>query len=353
VVVHALTEELVRRGVEVTLCASGDSSTSAELFAPYPVSLRKAGQTADAFQYSLVHFSKSFALARDYDIVHVHNGPPGEIAMALSHMVDVPMLTTMHNLLVPETEFIWRHYEGWYNAISQQQTKVLPDLDRARFGGVVYNGIEVETFPFEEKKDDFALFIGRFIMDKAPHLAIEAAKRAGVRIVLAGKVSMPDEKAYFEAMIAPQIDGKQVEFVGEADASLKRELYRKARCLLNPLQWPEPFGLVMIEAMACGTPPIAINRGAAPEIVCDGETGFLVEDVAEMAARIADVDTISPRDCRAAVEARFSPASLADGYLAVYEMMLNEERFPIEPALARPPVERLLASPLPVQGDRA
>jgi glycosyltransferase involved in cell wall biosynthesis len=217
----------------------------------------------------------------------------------------------------------------------------------------VYNAIEVDSFPFEEKKEDFALFIGRFIADKAPHLAIEAAKRAGIRIVLAGKVSMPDERAYFDAMIAPQIDGQQVEFVGEADAAMKRELYSKARCLLNPLQWPEPFGLVMIEAMACGTPPIVINRGAAAEIVCDGENGFLVEDVAEMAARIADVDTISPHDCRASVEARFSPASLADGYLKVYDMMLNEERFPAEPALVRPRVERMLATPLPVQGDRA
>ena len=322
-VVHVLTEELVRRGMDVTLCASGDSITSADLFSVSPRSLRPAGLTADALQLSLVHVAKSLAKARDYDLVHVHTGPPGELAMAFSHLVDVPMLATLHNLLERQTEFIWQNYGGWYNSISRQQLSSLPELPRARFAGVVHNAIDVDSFPFQTKKDDFALFIGRMVADKAPHLAIAAARKAGVRLVIAGKVAAPEEYEYFESVIKPEIDGCSVQFVGEADATLKRELYRRARCLLVPLQWDEPFGLVMIEAMACGTPPIAFNRGAAKEIICHRETGFLVSGLDQMIDMIDRVDQIDPVACRAAVQARFSPRALADRYLAVYKKILE------------------------------
>jgi glycosyltransferase involved in cell wall biosynthesis len=158
-------------------------------------------------------------------------------------------------------------------------------------------------------------------------LAIEAARRAGVRIVLAGKIALPEEKTYFRECIEPLLDGKQACFVGEANALEKRELYARARGLLVPLQWDEPFGLVMIEAMACGTPAIVFRRGAAPEIVVDGETGFLVEDVDQMVAAMYRLDRIDPLTCRSHVEARFGPEALADGYLEVYERMLCiEER---------------------------
>jgi len=322
-VVHVLTEELVRRGIDVTLCASADSTTSADLFSVFPQSLRTAGLTRDALQFSLVHAAKSLAMARDYDLVHVHTGPPGELAMALSHLVNVPMLATLHNLLDSETEFIWQHYAGWYNSISRQQLSSLPKLPRARFAGVVHNAIDIDSFPFQTEKEDFALFIGRIVPEKAPHLAIAAARKAGVRLVIAGKVAAPEEREYFESVIKPEINGCSVEFVGEADATLKRELYRRAKCLLVPLQWDEPFGLVMIEAMACGTPPIAFNRGAASEIICHRETGFLVPGLDEMIDMIDRVDQIDPVACRAAVQARFSPCALADRYLALYEKILG------------------------------
>lgn len=322
-VVSVLTEELVRRGHEVVLYASGDSTTSAELRSVFPTSLRASGLTAEALQYGLVHVAHALREARDFDIVHSHSGPPSEIALALSHMVDVPMLATLHNLLVDDTRFIWSNYGGWYNSISRQQYSILPDLPKARFAGVVHNGIDVETFPFQPEKQDYLLFIGRMTEDKAPHLAIEAARRAGRRIVLAGKVAAPEECAYFEAKIAPLLKGTGVEFVGEADADLKRELYAGARALLCPLQWDEPFGLVMIEAMACGTAPIVFRRGAAPEIVTDGETGYLVEDLDEMVARIEEVGRIDPWRCRTEVEVRFGPAALADRYLAIYEKILG------------------------------
>ncbi len=324
-VVSVLTEELVRRGVYVTLCASGDSTTAAEFFSVFPRSLRPAGLTEDALQYSLVHMAKSLARARDYDLVHVHTGPPGELAMAMSHLAAAPMLATLHNLLDKQTEFIWTHYEGWYNAISCQQVTALPRLPRAKFAGVVHNAIDVHSFPFQREKDDFALYIGRIVPDKAPHLAIEAARQAGLRLIIAGKMATAEEYDYFETAIKPEIDGVTVEFVGEADAALKRDLYRRARCLLMPLQWDEPFGLVIIEAMACGTPPIVFRRGAAPEIVVDGETGFLVHDVAEMVAAIHRTGEIDPAACRALVQERFSPGALADRYLEVYRAILEAE----------------------------
>jgi len=191
--------------------------------------------------------------------------------------------------------------------------------------GVVYNAIDVDTFPYREQKDDYVLFLGRITPEKGTHLAIEAAKRAGMRIVLAGKVATADEKEYFDEVVHPLLDGKHAEFIGEADAKLKRELYAGARALLLPLQWDEPFGLVMIEAMACGTPAICFPRGAAPEIVLDGKTGYLVQDVDEMVQALSRLDAIEPWLCRAHVEDNFSPSALADNYLEVYQRILSVE----------------------------
>jgi glycosyltransferase involved in cell wall biosynthesis len=321
-VIHCLTEELVRRGHEVTLFASGDSQTSAELRWAYPTSLRSAGLCDDGMQYSLLHVGTALREADTFDVVHNHSGPPLELGMALSAATRTPMLTTTHNPPTNDTRFIWQNYRGWYNAISEQQLRTLPVLPQAKSAGAVLNAIDVASFPFEARKQDYLLFLGRITADKGPHLAIEAAQRLGMRIVLAGKVALTSEHEYFEAVIRPLL-GPGVEFIGEADAAMKRDLYAGARALLMPLQWDEPFGLVMIEAMACGTPAIVFNRGAAPEIVRDGETGFLVDDVAGMVEAVRRVQEIDPLCCRGHVEACFSPAALADAYESVYARMLG------------------------------
>jgi glycosyltransferase involved in cell wall biosynthesis len=322
-VVDVLTEELVARGHDVLLCASGDSVSSADLFSVVPQSLRRANLTQSAVQFAIVHTARALENARDFDIIHNHNGPPNDFAMAMSGLIDVPMLTTLHNLPTEDSTFIWDSYGGWYNCISHRQLDTLPPLPAAHCAGVVYNAIDVATFPYQRHKSDYLLFIGRLSPDKAPHLAIQAARRAGRRLLLAGKVSTEEEKQYFETCLRPEIDGIHVEYLGEADARLKRELYAQATGLLVPLAWDEPFGLVIIEAMACGTPVIAFRRGAAPELIHDGETGYLVEDLEGMVEAIYKLDAIDPACCRTHIENNFSPAALADSYLSVYERILQ------------------------------
>ncbi len=318
-VVSLLTEELVARGHEVTLAASGDSMTSAEHFAVYPHSLRRADDLHDRNPYDWMHIAMSLAHGRDFDVVHNH---AGELAMAMSSLIDVPVLTTLHCLPTVDTQFIWDRYTGAFNTISAAQRRPV-GIDRpARFMGYVHNAIDVETFPFQAEKGDDLLFLSRVAPEKGPHIAIEAARRLGRRLIIAGKVDRYD-RDFFEEVIRDQIDGEQIVFAGEADAVRKRELYRNAHCLLMPLTWEEPFGLVMPEAMACGTPVVALRRGAAPEIIDHGRTGFVVDTVDELVEAVKDVHRIDPYACREHVRARFSPRIMADRYVRLYEAMLG------------------------------
>ncbi|MBI2913253.1 MAG: glycosyltransferase family 4 protein [Chloroflexi bacterium] len=319
-VVHTLVEELVRRGHDVTLCASGDSQTSARLQAIYPHSLRAATDLEDKTPYSWQHAALSLCDAREYDIVHNHGG---EEVMALSHLVpDVPMLSTMHCLITPDTKFIWDRYQGYYNTISWSQRRGMPEVCGGTFAGVVYNAIDVASFPFQEAKEDHLLFLARISPDKGPHLAVEVARRTGRKLVMAGKVD-PADLNFFLTVVAPLIDGEQVVFVGEANSRQKRELYRDASCVLAPITWDEPFGLVPVEAMACGTPVIAFGRGAVPELMRDGETGFIVDTLDEMVEAVDQLSWIDPQACRRHVARKFDAPVMADSYLRVYEAMLE------------------------------
>jgi glycosyltransferase involved in cell wall biosynthesis len=322
-VVSVLTEELVRRGHQVTLSASGDSRTRAELLSVYPHSLRTARDLQDPWPYAWLHSSLALREASEFDIIHNH---AGELTMAMAHLIpDVPMLSTMHCLITTDTKFIWDRYPGYYNTISMSQRRNMPPLANGQFVGVVYNAIDVRSFPYDERKDDYLLFLSRISVDKMPHLAVEVARRTGRRLIIAGKVDRVDEH-YFNTVLAPLIDGRQVQFLGEADAHLKRELYAKAYCLVLPLSWEEPFGLVMIEAMACGTPVVSFGRGAAPEVIVDGETGYIVNDVDEMVDAVQHVDRISPRCCRQHVEDNFDASLMANRYLQAYQRIIVRER---------------------------
>ena len=340
-VVSILCDELVRRGVDVTLCASGDSCTSARLHAVYHRSLRTADNLTDRSPYDWVHVALSLREGQQFDLVHNH---AGELGMAMSHLVDVPMLTTMHSPITQDTQFVWDHYQSWYNTISHAQRASMPTTRSGIFVGVVHNAIDVESFPFSGQKDDYLLFLSRIAPEKGAHLAIEVARRLGMRLIMAGKVDRVD-RAYYEEVVQPLIDGEQVVFFGEADACAKRELYQRAYCLLMPLCWEEPFGLVMTEAMACGTPVVAFARGAAPEIVVDGVTGYLVEDVDGMVEAVRKVERIEPARCRQHVMEHFSPPVMAERYLASYRTILD--RTARQRPLALPPTR---VAPLPAVG---
>lgn len=330
-VVSILTEELVRRGHDVILAASGDSETSARLVATYDRSLRRADDLHDRSPYDWVHLSAALQLAGEVDIVHNHAGEP---AMAMSALIATPTLTTMHCMITPDTKFVWDHYAGAYNTISSAQIhNMLPIEGPGWHAGYVYNAIDVDSFPFSHDKGDDLLFLSRIAPEKGPQIAIEVAKRLGRRLILAGKVDNYD-RAFFEEVIRDRIDGEQIVFFGEADAAQKRELYRTARCLLMPLQWDEPFGLVMPEAMACGTPVIAFRRGSAEELIVHGETGFIVDSADEMAEAVGAIGTIAPERCREHVALHFAPGQMAERYLRIYERVLERRIHAAETAAA-------------------
>jgi len=318
-VVSVLTDELVRQGHEVTLCASGDSLTLAALRSVYPRSLRTADGIKDGTPYDWVHAAEAVGAASKFDIVHNQAGEP---VMALAGLVNAPMLTTMHCLITPDTQIVWEHYGGYYNTVSRAQLKTVPPLERPRYAGAVYNAIDVASFPFSDMKDDYLLCLNRVAPEKGTHLAIEAARRVGRKLIIAGKVDRVDRE-YYEAMVEPLVDGRDVVFVGEADHRAKRELYAKAACALMPICWEEPFGLVMVEAMACGTPVIAFARGAAPELIVDGETGFVVGDVDSMVEALGKIDTISPIRCRHHIETNFDVPVMIEGYLRLYREIVG------------------------------
>ena len=311
-VVSVLTEELVRAGHEVVLAAAGDSSTSAQLVSVHSTSLRRSTDIADTSPYDWAHLANALERAPDCDIIHNH---AGELAMAMSPLVNTPVLTTAHCLTTADTRVIWSRYRGAYNTISRSESHHFDGVARqARYMGHVYNAIDVDSFPFEPTKGDDLLFLSRLAPEKGPQHAIAVARRLGRRLLLAGKVDRYDAQ-FFEEVVRPLIDGDQIVYVGEADAAQKRELYKCAKCLLMPLTWDEPFGLVMPEAMACGTPVIAFRRGSAPELIVHGKTGFVVDTLGEMADAVQDCAKIDPLACRVHV----SPTSMAEAYVRMYE----------------------------------
>ncbi len=315
-VVSLLTEELVRMGHDVTLAASGDSVTSARHLATYGRSLRRADDLTDRNPYDWAHIAAALSHASEFDVIHNH---AGELVMAMSALVSTPLLTTTHCLTTTDTNFIWERYRGHYNTISRWQQEHFAEVaPNARSAGFVYNAVDVDSFPFQPSKGDDLLFLSRLAPEKGPQFAVEVAKRTGRRLILAGKVDRYDQ-AFFDEVMVDLIDGEQIVFVGEADAKRKRELYADAMCLLMPITWKEPFGLVMPEAMACGTPVIAFNRGSAPEVIAHGRTGFVVDTIDEMTEAVGAIGGIDPQACRDHVRENFSPACMAANYTRVYE----------------------------------
>ncbi len=317
-VVSLLTEELVRRGHDVTLFASGDSATNAKLVSVCDKFVRGSGR--DGGILTMLNVLNCLEQADFFDIIHNHTCFEG---LSTAGLVSTPVLTTLHGGLAGDGLLLFEHYRGWWNTISNSAISLLPTKDR--FVGTIYNAIDVESYPFNGgRRDDYLLFLSRMSYEKGPHLAIEAARRLKLRLVLAGNVGSVDQE-YFQVQVLPHVDGDAIQYVGEAEFQYKRELMAGARCVLASITWPEPFGLFMIEAMACGTPVVAFNRGSAPELVRHGVTGYVVETLDQMVQAVQQVHLIDPKDCREHVGQHFDVPRMTDDYLAAYEGILDAE----------------------------
>jgi glycosyltransferase involved in cell wall biosynthesis len=310
-----LVDGLVARGHRVTLIGAGRDRTAADFVATFaePPSARLGEAVPEVLH--------SAAVARvledvEVDLVHDHTlaGP------LLAAGRPVPTVVTAHGPVDGELGDYYRQLGDWVGlvAISDAQRRSAPELP---WLATVHNGIDVDAYPFREGKDDYVLFLGRFGPEKGAHLAIDAARSTGRPIILAGKCSEPAERAYFLSEISPRL-GPDVWLFGEADAAAKRDLLSRARCLVFPACWDEPFGIVLVEALACGTPVVALKRGSVPEIVADGVCGLVCQEIAELSAGIGAVGRLDPHRCRGYVRERFSLAAMVAGYEAVYRRVL-------------------------------
>lgn len=312
-VVADLSGALLARGHDVTLLAAHGSSSPTRVVEVLPARPDRMGHALPEVDYaaSAIELLEGF---RPFDVVHDHSG---FAVVALADRLAVPVVHTLHGPFTDDTAaFYARHgHKVRLVGISHAQCRNRPaglDVD------VVPNPIDVGSWPFQERKEDYLLWIGRMEHDKGPHRAVAVARATGERLVLAGPVQ-PGQEDFFERCVAPYVDGRQISYIGEVGGPAKKQLFAGARALLMPISWPEPFGLVMVEALACGTPVLAFPCGAAPEIVRDGENGFLVDDEEQLAQALERVPELDPRACRASVESRYHPALVAAGYEQVYQ----------------------------------
>jgi len=326
-VVSLLADGLVDAGHDVTLFASGDSRTKAELVAVFP---EAPSVPIGHSQVELCHAAACYLRADEFDVVNDHSC---QLAAVLGGLVETPVVHTVHGPLDDPTCANYRTIAALAPrvglvSISMKQREPAPEL---HWVANVPNALDLSAYPFHAPRGDYVLYLGRLSPDKGAHRAIEIAREAGVPIKLAGKKREPAEQAYFDEFVRPLL-GPDAVYLGETSHATKVALLQDARATLFPIDWEEPFGLVMIESMACGTPVIATRRGAVPEVVDEGRSGVIVDDWHEMVDALADADRIASEDCRASVEERFSPERMVAAYVAAFERMVDRKAEPeLEP----------------------
>ena len=318
-VVSLVADGLVERGHDVTLFASPGSRTTGRLVSP----LEKTPDLADmglSITDDVVHTLSAYleAQAGEFDIIHDHTGfGPAFGALLDGHP---PVVRTLHG---PWSEAACRFHAAVADrvhlvAISKSQASLNPDLS---YAGVVYNGLDIDAYPYREDKEDFLLFLGRCNPEKGPEVAVDVAKKAGKHLKMMVKRAEPAEIEYWERMVEPRLSGDE-DILFEVSHDEKVDLLSRAQGTLCTIQWPEPFGLVMTESMACGTPVIVPPMGAAPELVADGETGFLCPEFADMVDAVDRLGEISPAACRARVAENFTDEVMVEGYERIFEQVL-------------------------------
>ena len=318
-VVAHLTGGLVRCGHDVTLFAAPGSSSPGATTRPvleeaHPDRIGSALLEADHVARVFAELDASAAAGQPFDVVHDHSG---FVALSMADRLTTPLIHTVHGPFDAETARFYGHHgsKAQLVCLSEAQARTAPP--GVAITSIVANPIAVSEWPYQAEKEPFLLWTGRMSPVKGPHRAIEAARRSGLPLVLAGPIQ-PGQEEFFNDSIAPEIDGRSVRYLGEVRGARKRALFSRATALLMPIRWVEPFGMVMVEAMACGTPVIAFPEGAATEIVVNGVNGFLVDDEREMAAAVGALDTVDAADCRASVESRYDVAVVTASYERLY-----------------------------------
>ncbi len=317
-VVSEVTEGLAARGHEVTLFASGDSTTRARLISPWPAALWRAKLGSPHAVWSL-HLDNLLQHQDEFDVIHNHCS---FYLFPLARFIKKPIINTLHRPLAPENYKVFERFsESFFVSISNDQMEAAPKLKHNR---MIYNGIPTERFAFNASPQDYLLWISKIIPSKGILEAIRVARLAGKQLKIAGNIVGEENERFFKYEIKPLIDGDQVQFVGEADFETKVSLFRNAKALLCPFTRREPFGLVMTEAMACGTPVIGFRSGAIPEVVEDGVTGFVVRTVEEMAEAVGRLNTLDRAACRRRVEEKFSVKRMVDDYEALCRELVEK-----------------------------
>jgi glycosyltransferase involved in cell wall biosynthesis len=323
-----LCDELVDRGHDVTLFAAPGSRSRARLRSPlrsaHPHTIGSALHESDHVAVALDEIDAAAERGSAFDVIHDHSG---FTALAMATRVGTPIVHTVHGPVTGDMALFYRRHghKALLVAINRAQFEAEPGGVRPY--RVIPNPIAVEEWPLRMAKEDFLLWVGRMDETKGAHRAIAVARGCGRRLVLAGPVQA-GQADYFRREVEPHIDGGRISFLGEVGGAQRRELFARASAFLMPIRWPEPFGMVMIEALACGTPVLAFPEGAASEIVIEGVNGFLVRDEQEMSRAVARVHTLDPLRCRESVAERYDVAAVADSYEAVYRAAVRRARKP-------------------------
>jgi glycosyltransferase involved in cell wall biosynthesis len=315
---YLLTEELVRRGHEVTLFATGNTQTSARLAALFPHGYYEDLDMWPWEHYEMMNLAAACERAAEFDVIH-YEAAYYPMSTVFSRLINTPLSQTIHLQPPPEQVALWRYYaEANFVAISAYQRAALNGLHCA---ATIFHGLDLANFPFNAEPADYLAFLGRFTPGKGILQAIEIAKRTGLRLKIAAA-----ETEYFHEAVKQHLDGQQIEYLGELGHADKVQLLGGARALLYPIQTPEPFGLVLTEAMACGTPVAALGKGAVPEIVINGVSGYVAETLDELIERLPDVLALPRAAVRHHVEAHFSVEAMTDGYEELFYRLAAAHR---------------------------
>ena len=324
-IVSLLTEELVNRGHDVTLFASSDSVTSAKLVSVVGNALGNDGTKKTSALLPLLHIRECFRHEKEFDLIHNH---AQYLSLFLAEHASIPVVHTWHGSYyegeVPEEkrQVLRTFKDQKFISISNNQQLGMPELS---YMGTVYNGLSLRDYPFHETSGNYLLWVGRITEKKGPLVAIKTAKTLGIPIKMAAAID-PIDQPYFDTVIKPELDSSAVSFVGEISQRYMAELYGNAIATLYPVTWHEPFGLVMIESMASGTPVVAYNMGAVPEIVEDKKTGFVIpkeEGIEGLVHACQSIHTISRLACRQKVEQQFTVNAMVDSYEAIYQRLIS------------------------------